>query len=336
MNIFCTEASAKFLDTQLQHSGLSNQEVREVMGYEFLLEQPPLTKKIMLKNVITTFETLRDVKYQQKMELDHLDKRLEINDIHRALLSNSEDCVDLFKRHMRISKLNINLFHDDIQIKNNNIIFKLTPIYSEIESYSPQGIFYHFAQYVKYILGEHFDAKHIEVGFKQDQIPNEIKFCNEVTSNIITKAECNYISIPKEMAAVTNRHFNPLVQPYIEKQLHLEYDIRLSKDSFFDNFLHKITDTMNKNVDEISINSMAERMNMSRSTLYRELSERNVTFSQIIEDKRKAMALDFLTNTNTSIGEISDRLGYKNLSAFNRAFKRWFDKTPLAIRKYQS
>jgi AraC-like DNA-binding protein len=336
MEIFCTEASAKFIDSQLQYSGLSAHEVRNVMGHDFLLENPPLTKKIMFQNVIRTFETLHDVNYQQKYELNNLDRRLEINDVHSALFSNSENCIELFKKHMRVSKLNINIFNDDIQINNDSAVFNLTPITSELNFYSPQGIFYSFAQYMKYILGEHYDANCLKVGFKQQLVPNEDKFCRAVTSNIVTKAAHNYIAIPKELATMTNRYFNPIVQPYIDVQLRKEYAIRLSKDIFFDNFQLKITEAMNNSADVLSINTIAEHMNMSRSTLYRELAERDVTFSQVIEDKRKTMALDLLTNTNTSIGEISDRLGYKNLSAFNRAFKRWFNNTPMTIRKHQS
>ena len=71
---------------------------------------------------------------------------------------------------------------------------------------------------------------------------------------------------------------------------------------------------------------------MSRSTLYRHLADHEVTFSQLLEDERKEKALTFLKETKLSMGEISDRLGYANLSAFNRAFKRWFDTTPSLIR----
>lgn len=336
MNVLCTEASAKFIDRKLQSSGLSPQDVRNIMGHNFLLDNPPLAKKIMLPNVLRTFETLREIKYQHKHELDYLDKRLEINDVHSALFSNSENCIDLFRKHMRVSKLNMNIFNDDIQINHDNVVFNLTPISSELEFYSPQGVFYSLAQHMKYLLGEHYDSNRLKVGFKQHLVPNEDKFCCAVTSNIVTKSEYNYIAIPKELATMTNRYFNPIVQPYIDDQLRKEYAIHLSKDIFFDNFQLEVTEAMNNSADVISINTIAERMNMSRSTLYRELAERDITFSQIIEDKRKAMALDLLTNTNTSIGEISDRLGYKNLSAFNRAFKRWFNKTPLMIRKYQS
>ncbi len=336
MNILCTEASAKFIDRQLKHSGLSVQEVRGIMGHDFLLDNPPLTKKIMIQNVGKIFNALNDVNYHEKYELDYLDQCIEFNGVHRALFLNSENCIDLFKKHMQINNLNMKLFNDEILIDYDRVVFTLSPISSEIEFYSPQGVFYSFVQHMKYILGEHFDADRLKVGFKQQQVPSENKFCHAVTSNIITKTEYDFISIHKDMATMVSRNFNPFIQPYIEKQLHLEYDIRLSRDTFFDNFQYKMTEAMNNRADELSINSMAEIMNMSRSTLYRELADRNVTFSQIIEDKRKTIALDFLTNTNISIGEISDRLGYKNLSAFNRAFKRWFDKTPLMIRKYQS
>ena len=72
---------------------------------------------------------------------------------------------------------------------------------------------------------------------------------------------------------------------------------------------------------------------MSRTTLYRNLAERNLTFKGIVDDMRKQSSLKYLNESTLSLGEICDLLGYANQSAFNRSFKRWFASTPSDYRK---
>jgi AraC-like DNA-binding protein len=335
MNIYCTEAAIRFCNSQLQRSGLSDSEAQKLIGHTLIANHPPLTKKIMAHNVMNIFHTLSDLNYQGKYELVDLDTYIQKDDIHRALCLNSENAVALFKSRTRISQLNLKLFDGRIEIDSDRFYFHVNPTVDSFDFYSVQGIFYSFAQQMKSILGELYNSENIEVAFTQKYIPDENVFCKTVSSNIVTKSDSNYISVPKNMALAKSIYFNPLIQPFIEDQLTKEYAIRLSADPFFDTILRKISDAIENKTDELSISTIANAMNMSRSTLYRSLSERNFTFSQIIEEKRRSMSMDLLVNTSISIGEISDRLGYKNLSAFNRAFKRWFNSTPLAMRKIQ-
>lgn len=72
---------------------------------------------------------------------------------------------------------------------------------------------------------------------------------------------------------------------------------------------------------------------MSRSKLYRELAKRNQKFSSIIESQRKSFAIEQIKNREISIAEISDLLGYANVSAFTRAFNRWFNVSPSKMRQ---
>jgi AraC-like DNA-binding protein len=48
---------------------------------------------------------------------------------------------------------------------------------------------------------------------------------------------------------------------------------------------------------------------------------------------RRVLAHRYLANEGTNLTEIAFLLGYSELSAFDRAFRRWTGSTPLAARR---
>ncbi len=80
--------------------------------------------------------------------------------------------------------------------------------------------------------------------------------------------------------------------------------------------------------------AVAEALGMSSRTLRRRLMEtEGLSFHQIVEDSRKALALAYITRTGLPLGEIALNLGYSDQTAFTRAFSRWFGVSPRAARR---
>jgi len=77
---------------------------------------------------------------------------------------------------------------------------------------------------------------------------------------------------------------------------------------------------------------VAKKMAMSPRTLQRQLKERGMEFKELVADTRRRFALSYLRNRRNTLTEIAFLLGYSEVSAFNRAFKRWTGSTPLAYR----
>lgn len=78
----------------------------------------------------------------------------------------------------------------------------------------------------------------------------------------------------------------------------------------------------------VSLQDVASNFNMSTRTLQRKLNEESATFQELSERARKTLALHYLQAGNYPIKAISNMLGYNELSAFSRAFKRWTGKAP--------
>ena len=85
-----------------------------------------------------------------------------------------------------------------------------------------------------------------------------------------------------------------------------------------------------------SIQEAARKMNLSESTLRRELSGHDTNFKECLEESRVAFASAYLKYTKFSVNEIAYRTAYTDTANFRRAFKKWFNMSPVDYRKQHS
>ena len=83
------------------------------------------------------------------------------------------------------------------------------------------------------------------------------------------------------------------------------------------------------------VNRIATRLRMSTRTLERRLEREGTTFSDLLEDLRRRLALRYVANPSIPLGEIAFLLGFSHTTGFHRAFKRWTGETPLGYRRAQ-
>src|SRR3954453_4336812 len=77
-----------------------------------------------------------------------------------------------------------------------------------------------------------------------------------------------------------------------------------------------------------SASNVARQLAMSTRTLSRRLYDEGVTFVEILEQTRAALARRYLAERDLPVAEIAWLLGYSEVSSFNHAFKRWTGMTP--------
>jgi AraC-like DNA-binding protein len=83
---------------------------------------------------------------------------------------------------------------------------------------------------------------------------------------------------------------------------------------------------------DIGVDVVADKLAMSRQTLYRRLKEEGCTFEQLLDDLRQRLALDYLAARKASVNETAYLVGFSDPAAFSRAFKRWTGKSPRDVR----
>jgi AraC-like DNA-binding protein len=83
---------------------------------------------------------------------------------------------------------------------------------------------------------------------------------------------------------------------------------------------------------EASMDLVADKLGLSRQTLYRQLKSEGVTFEQVLDELRHKLALHFLAGKKVSVNETAYLLGFSDPAAFSRAFKRWTGANPRDVR----
>ncbi|MCA9625661.1 MAG: AraC family transcriptional regulator, partial [Myxococcales bacterium] len=85
---------------------------------------------------------------------------------------------------------------------------------------------------------------------------------------------------------------------------------------------------------DVSIDVVAKRLAMSARTLQRRLRAADTTYQLVLDQIRHEMTLALL-KAGTRIDDAPLLLGYSDMTAFRRAFKRWTNKTPRELQREQ-
>ena len=83
---------------------------------------------------------------------------------------------------------------------------------------------------------------------------------------------------------------------------------------------------------DASLPQLAKALHVSARTLRRRLAERGASYRELLDDARRSLALQRVMDADASFDEIAGALGFNDVSAFYRAFRRWTDATPAAYR----
>lgn len=77
---------------------------------------------------------------------------------------------------------------------------------------------------------------------------------------------------------------------------------------------------------------VAKTVNVSTRSLRRLLSKQGTTYRELRDSTRYRAARDLLVNSDLTIAQIAERVGYADARSFRRAFKRWSGLLPVEYR----
>jgi AraC-like DNA-binding protein len=81
-----------------------------------------------------------------------------------------------------------------------------------------------------------------------------------------------------------------------------------------------------------TIEEVADELRAPLGTLHRDLQEAGLTYKEMVEDVRRDLAVSYVRQRHLAFSEIAMLLGYSELSAFSRAFRRWTGASPREYR----
>jgi len=81
------------------------------------------------------------------------------------------------------------------------------------------------------------------------------------------------------------------------------------------------------------LDAIAGKLSIGTRTLRRRLKGLGTSYQKILDDVKKELAVEYLQTTTLSVQEISDLLGYSEVTNFRRAFVKWVNLSPYQYRK---
>jgi len=79
---------------------------------------------------------------------------------------------------------------------------------------------------------------------------------------------------------------------------------------------------------EPTLAQAADHLNMSARSLQRRLSEESLTFKAVLAQTRQSMVARYFDRGDISVTQAAFMLGFSDVSAFSRAFKKWYGVSP--------
>ncbi len=80
------------------------------------------------------------------------------------------------------------------------------------------------------------------------------------------------------------------------------------------------------------IDAVAQNLGMSSRTLTRRLTQDGLTYKDLLDELRRKLAFQYLSDERISIKKVAYLLGYSEISAFYHAFRRWTGSSPVRHR----
>ncbi|MCF0060181.1 AraC family transcriptional regulator [Dyadobacter chenwenxiniae] len=228
--------------------------------------------------------------------------------------------TDLFKMEVRQSerRFTINLIPNQARLKDSEFAFKQT------------------LDFFMVFLIHELD------GFILEKIKPEearLPFTASAAKEYTRLLRCEPLETKDEYALTFDSKYwdLPIITANYELQTSLLQNVNLLEltQAESDSYRARIYQYLLKNayLGIVSLEEIAANFNVSPRSLQRKLKDENVTYQEVADEVRKALALNYLSSGKYLIKEISYMLGYNELSAFSRAFKRWTGTTPGSYQK---
>jgi AraC-like DNA-binding protein len=140
---------------------------------------------------------------------------------------------------------------------------------------------------------------------------------------------CNSFAISAKDADAPLTCSNPELVAIHEEVIE-RYLLKLDRDSVVNRIRLGLMDQLPSG--RVTEDDMAGLLNMSTRTLHRKLRENKETFRSILSQVRQDLARRYIRDRDFSITEVAFLLGYNDTSAFSRAFRSWFGRSPSKAR----
>jgi len=146
------------------------------------------------------------------------------------------------------------------------------------------------------------------------------------TTDFTFDAPDNGFAFPASALELPVRGGDPALYSYLEEHAMAALASRPRSDDLIDKLRHALREALKQG--EPNVERLAKRLSLSGRTLQRRLTSLKTSFQEVLDHVRFDLARQYLKDARLELTQIAYLLGYSELRAFDRAFRRWAKKSP--------
>jgi len=142
------------------------------------------------------------------------------------------------------------------------------------------------------------------------------------THNLAFDAGATGLAFPCAVLDLPLETSDPRLLSVLDRHAERSRSTREPQHDFLGQVRQHIHDKLRDGAPELEL--IARALSMSPRTLQRRLTAEGTTFHGLLDGLRRELAGAYVRDTELPLAEIAEGLGYRETSAFLRAFKRWY------------
>jgi AraC-like DNA-binding protein len=233
-----------------------------------------------------------------------------------------EDLIDFFHLHMNGMRVGFQE-HGRISLITLEIVMPFSPAYrQQVELSLGIGL-----RFIRRLLGQDWCPKEAYFEHSKDS--------GSASTQALFRCPVNYghefngYTFDSSALDLLREQFNSREHQILYDYLCLQ--TRTVKRDFLLDVREQLIHAMRRG--DTSIDIVSDALGLQRRTLQRRLDKRGFHYRELLEHTRMDLAHRYLTVVQIPITQISDILGYADLSSFSRSFRRFFGVSPRTWRK---
>lgn len=185
-----------------------------------------------------------------------------------------------------------------------------------------------FMNLIRHAMGPHWAPR--EVHFEHPRPEQWHEHCKLFDAPVYFEQPFNSLIIPKRELSRAMPDSDPMLLLVMQDAIR-RLNSRVPNQGIVDQTRTQVH--LQLAMGEPVLDDVAEKMGLSCGSLQRRLREQGVSFTTLVDKVRCEMATHYLQQNQLPVSEMALLLGYSEVSAFSRAFRRWFGVSPRQWRK---